>query len=613
MNKFGLCVKNITVLFFGLMLSMESYSNSLINKEKETNNIQNKQHNFYVTKKVNRFRSPKVKILSTLGLLLSVPSQADHLANKLGSMRKHRNIQSLETSSVIGTNTEYDSLQVAVDRFFLKPDSSPVFIEKIKDAVITGDGEEYLLTEILTPITGIFSKKYYELNEDGTEVRDTRNDEIYKILVFKGTYDNGAQVLVVKNNEGDITYVELHRFDKPITYYIHESTLNGIVSFDDLAIDQDKLTSLGLGDAVPPYASRHRNLLNKKRRVEKNVKESSTCQEYKALDASIVYDGEFCEMYGSTENAQGVIQAIVARASHFYEKDVCLKLQITNIDSPDKCSSVFSVFDKLSREDPCTFLNEFAKYMDENHDEIDKGASSVVHHFSGYPNSGVIGCAWIGSACDSHFNKGVNLFRSVAGNIHLQSVLFAHELGHNLAAAHSDGENLYVMHPYLTAATGFSSESVNSINHYLEQTSNECDYVLNETEITDGFLDPSINGNSSSFTPTSSLTFEPTVNQSNRTYRPTISNPDSNVPTIEETLEPTRSEIDESYSPTSLVSMEPTYIPTSDNQPTVNPTLDDTTMVPTTSPSWISTQQPSLKRMTKSGKSKSGKHHKLGS
>ena len=207
------------------------------------------------------------------------------------------------------------------------------------------------------------------------------------------------------------------------------------------------------------------------------TQETAVCDYYDVVKIGVVYDSEFCGDYGSKPEAENAIYDIVEKASSYYEDAMCVKLELTDVLSPDSHCGGKSFFDSFNRDITCgtnpSFLGNFKDYINANDLGIDPNAD--VQMFSGYKVQGTVGCAYIGAFCTSS-RYGVNYIGQFKDNLVLQSVVLAHELGHNLNARHiNDPSNPYVMRPSVSARnTIFHERSIASISSFLDRV--DCDY-----------------------------------------------------------------------------------------------------------------------------------------
>ena len=168
----------------------------------------------------------------------------------------------------------------------------------------------------------------------------------------------------------------------------------------------------------------------------------------------------------------------------------------------------------------------------------------------------IIGCAFSDSICTKN-RFGVNHI-TFSDSLNLQSVLVAHELGHNACASHESREN-FIMHSKINSASnGFSINSLNSIEHCV----NDFSCVDKETDA------PSLQP---SFTP---------------------SEPPSMFPTSYPTAKPSAiPSFNPSATPSFYPSAHPTRHPTS--EPSTAPSSLPTSYFPSRSPSLASSYSPS--------------------
>ena len=77
------------------------------------------------------------------------------------------------------------------------------------------------------------------------------------------------------------------------------------------------------------------------------------------------------------------------------------------------------------------------------------------------------GCSYIGTLCNQTFSYGVESM-TFSKEVLMQSVLFAHELGHNCGAWHHMAGSGYIMNTQIDFSPfGFAPETVTQMKHYL--------------------------------------------------------------------------------------------------------------------------------------------------
>lgn len=155
-------------------------------------------------------------------------------------------------------------------------------------------------------------------------------------------------------------------------------------------------------------------------------------------------DVEYFNRWGSVQNVQNQINAVIASMNVQYERDLQITHVITTIivrtQEPDPYSS----------SDPGTLLNQFRGYWLANHGNIQR---DVAELFTGKDMSGgVIGIAFLGGVCNTN---GFNVVQSdFTGSFACKTDLSAHELGHNWNADHCSCPG-YTMNPSITCANRF--------------------------------------------------------------------------------------------------------------------------------------------------------------
>lgn len=149
----------------------------------------------------------------------------------------------------------------------------------------------------------------------------------------------------------------------------------------------------------------------------------------------------------------------MSSASAIYERDLCIKLELTDIVSPDDtCGAVSRVFGDFDYENPCTgqssMLGSFTEWSRTARASQGIDSNAVIHYFTGVPRpktNRVVGCAYLGVVrtlrqsesfvvaqpfasllyqyCVPRWATGIE-YITFSNNIVTQSIVFAHELGH---------------------------------------------------------------------------------------------------------------------------------------------------------------------------------------
>jgi hypothetical protein len=337
-------------------------------------------------------------------------------------------------------------------------------------------GPEYDLSQ-LKPYTDLFDAEYFVTFSNG-QIMDMRSGENFTAPIWRGTYEDGAQVQAVlaDDDESSFSYVEIHRPGVVATVILDNSV--------QLLSDNAEIVVF---DDAPPLPFDYPIILENEgnRRLREALtdrKLQASCSSYTAVKVAIVYDTEFCFAYGSHANARSRISAIVASASMHYERELCVKLQLTTVSSPDTaCDNSRSVtFASFNRGTACgtttSFLSNFRAWILTKRDSLNIGLDSIVHLFSGYGATGTLGCAWIGTYCDPKFAFGIE-YITARSRVFDQGVMFAHEAGHNMGATHiASTSTNYIMQPRLSSGLdGFGASSAKSILSFLGSSSVTCD------------------------------------------------------------------------------------------------------------------------------------------
>ena len=316
------------------------------------------------------------------------------------------------------------------------------------------------------------------------------------VSVFRATYDDGeATLLAQKDSNGSIINAELSgRSQSSPLHFVKTSECNQVdelfvfaeteindFEYEGLDFGEGQSSSLGDTDDLDPETrSDHIYVAGDGSSLE--------CRFFKVVKVGIVYDAEFCRKYGGHDETESRIMLIVAAASLLYENEMCVKLQLVGIYTPDENCAATSIFSSMRRDKACgsgttsdTFIRYFADWMNRNRSATGMDRDAVVHAFTGFPPRGALGCAYTGSMCRTpQFMYGVEYMSS--NFLSTQSVIFAHELGHNLNARHltaeESGTKRYIMKPALqNPHDGFGFLTIDRILSFLDLPEVTCDVV----------------------------------------------------------------------------------------------------------------------------------------
>jgi hypothetical protein len=444
------------------------------------------------------------------------------------------------------------------------------------------DGTEYDVSQLL-PYNELLSPERFVAFANGTKGMDYLTGEIFDMPVYRAMFEDGTILLAQKDEHGIIVYAEIrHERGVPDTYFVktEDCKVDELRSFADSQMHESVNVENFFEEALGPDFPRETIDANETNlpefAYERGDGTSADCPYFKVVKVGIVYDAELCTKYGGKNEARSRIMMVVAAASVLFENDMCVKLQLTDVYTPDRDCSSASTFASFPRDKACgsgdseAFIRYFRDWMNANRNSIGLDPQATFHTFTGFPPRGTLGCAYIGTVCQyPQYAYGVDYMSSI--HLSTQSVIFAHELGHNLGARHLTSEDAtgfkYLMKSSLqNPHDGFSQITIDKILGHLDSNEVTCDEIA--------FRDP-----------TSSPTNHPTLDPSELpSFRPTM------IPTHQPTTSPTELP---SADPTFTPSAPPSVVPT--DQPTTSPTKlpsADPTFTPSAPPSVVPTDQP---------------------
>ena len=224
-----------------------------------------------------------------------------------------------------------------------------------EQALIQEDGAKFDLS-LLQPYADLFSSDYFSPSADKSEVVDKRTGKRITVSIFRASYDDGSTLLVEKDgSDGRIAYAEVRRpRGIPDMFLVpdvelgvnSESSGESFLTFTSDDIDTELLNSkFSYGEVEFPtdidLFDGDRLLRTKKREKAENKEAdklsnaesrqggdetfstatwSTICPSFQVVNIAIVFDSDFCSMFGSFELAQRRIMTIVASASYHYER-----------------------------------------------------------------------------------------------------------------------------------------------------------------------------------------------------------------------------------------------------------------------------------------------------
>jgi hypothetical protein len=185
-------------------------------------------------------------------------------------------------------------------------------------------------------------------------------------------------------------------------------------------------------------------------------------QSVRIVELSTDADFEFFSRYGADANNE--IALIVQAANVFYVRDLGMSLSIT------AQRSLTAGGGSLLATDPEVLLDQYVSYLFTTpHSPVGDNA----HLFTGKEIDGsTVGIAWLGTVCTfPDFSNGLTQDLSPS----LNHIVFAHELGHNLAADHDTSSPPSIMFPSVsTSQLVFSTASQTAIGGHIAGAGGSC-------------------------------------------------------------------------------------------------------------------------------------------
>lgn len=278
------------------------------------------------------------------------------------------------------------------------------------DVLVDGQGNEFPLDR-LAPYSDLFDPDSFDLSSDGTVVVHKISGKRIEIPIFRSSYDDkSSMVQVLKDpSTGHVSYAEVRgKTTHNDTFFVNTEAVaqtsnigetfgpaDTFLTFTAADINGTKI-DFDLGDAYPAMLENEKMEQGHGRRLDH-------CDTYRVFRVAIVYDSPLCNVYGSVRATEQHVLAIVASASAMYERDMCVKMQLTDLWSPDsRCDGVQQTFSNFEYAIPCggtaSLLGDFTDWSRSQRDRRGIHSGSLMHFFTGIPRvTSTIGCAWTGT------------------------------------------------------------------------------------------------------------------------------------------------------------------------------------------------------------------------
>jgi hypothetical protein len=187
------------------------------------------------------------------------------------------------------------------------------------------------------------------------------------------------------------------------------------------------------------------------------------------LDLSALGDARFLQRYGNEKDARDAILTRLNNVDGIYSSQLAIEIRVGTLAVPD------AAHDQLSAAtDPKSLLRELANLRKRS---ADLNSQGVTHLFTDRDLDGsTIGIAYLGSLCDKQNAVGLTESR----NVWLDSLVAAHELGHNFGADHDGDQNGscpntpssgFLMAPVVSGTDDFSACSLSRMRQGAQHAS----------------------------------------------------------------------------------------------------------------------------------------------
>lgn len=312
--------------------------------------------------------------------------------------------------------------------------------------VLTNGSEEYKLDNLL-PYTDLFDPQHYYI--DGSRITNIRSNETFQIPIYRSMTTDGTIIQFATNELGNISFAEIRVPDPSLNddiFYIPSDILRAgigedattedgdrtdvLISFTSRDLDKDKFGTIfdldevelpiesgveGVANTTTAQVQNSRNRHVRRMLYDTSISESAAntddaivatiCSQYQIVKIAVVYDSSLCSTYGSMAATRNRIINIVASASLYYEREICTKLQLVDIYTPDttcSSSSSASFTNQFNTASACrgenNLLSDFSSWIRQRRNAIGIDSNAIVHLLTGADKvTSTIGCAFTSS------------------------------------------------------------------------------------------------------------------------------------------------------------------------------------------------------------------------
>jgi Metallo-peptidase family M12 len=280
--------------------------------------------------------------------------------------------------------------------------------------------------ENLMPYTEIFAPDAYRISDDGLLVTHLLTNETFGAPIFRSLQLDGTTIQIATNDLGNISFAEIRVPDPNLhndTFFLPSEFLRDsiigedgaedpfqdkeiLLSFTSHDLDDEKLSNtFDLDDLEVPASNRHRYLSSMNHLFRRNAATESfaagACDHYQIVKVAVVYDAALCSVYGSMAATRNRIISIAATASLAYERDMCVKLQLNAVYTPDSTCGGSSFTNNFYTPSACrgdrNLLDDFTNWIQPRRNALGIDRSALIHLFTGADKvTSTIGCAWTG-------------------------------------------------------------------------------------------------------------------------------------------------------------------------------------------------------------------------